>query len=237
MEIFNRRMGGALALLCLLPTAGGAAPTPCPGGVVALTFDDGPVPETEAILDALKQQGFRATFFVLGANVQAYPQIAQRIVREGHAIANHSWDHQDLTLLTPDQVDWQIRSTNQIIRQVTGVVPRFARPPYGNTNVAIRQIMANNRLTETIWSQDSWDWTGVEPADILNQLTLVPPGGVFLMHDWAPSTLAAIPQFKWYFNTYWSGSPICAGRLQATTNVQPVLDWLGQFFFVRATAW
>jgi hypothetical protein len=60
---------------------------------------------------------------------------------------------------------------------------------------------------------------------------------VFLMHDWAPNSLAAIPGFKWYFNTYWKSSPICSGRLQKTTTVQPVLDWLGLFYAVSAVAW
>ncbi|MGH9257641.1 MAG: polysaccharide deacetylase family protein [Vicinamibacterales bacterium] len=237
MGKFSRSFGGALVVSCLLASPADAAPAVCTGGIVALTFDDGPVPETEAILDALKLHGLRATFFVLGANVQAYPQIAQRIAREGHQIANHSWDHPDLALLTPEEVDWQIRATNEIIRQVTGIVPRFARPPYGSTNATVRQIIANNRLAETIWSQDSWDWAGALPSDILNQLTLVPPGGVFVMHDWAPNSLLAIPGFQWYFKTYWKSTPICSGRLQATTNVQPVLDWLGLFYSVRAVTW
>ena len=237
MGKWRRSLGGMLVALCLLPSSVDAAPPVCTGGIVALTFDDGPVPETEAVLDALKLHGLRATFFVLGSKVQTYPQIAQRIVREGHQIANHSWDHPDLALQTPQEVDWQIRATNQIIRQVTGVTPRFGRPPYGSTNETVRKILAANGLAETIWSQDSWDWADAEPSDILNQLTLVPPGGVFLMHDWAPNSLAAIPGFKWYFNTYWKSSPICSGRLQKTTTVQPVLDWLGLFYAVNAVAW
>jgi peptidoglycan/xylan/chitin deacetylase (PgdA/CDA1 family) len=211
-----------------------APPRACSGGVVALTFDDGPTPATNAVLDELNFYGLKATFFLIGWNVEAYPDIAQRIVREGHYIGNHSWDHPDLTTLTPAEMDRQLRSTNDIIRQTTGVTPRFARPPYGSTNDAVRAAMANNGLREVIWSQDSWDWSGVDQMTIFNQLTLVPPGGTFLMHDWAPNTLATISWFDWYFNEYWAASPICAGRLESTTNVQPVLDWPGLFYFVRA---
>src|SRR5207253_1581671 len=67
-------------------------PAPCAGGYVGLRFDDGPFEETSAILDSLKQYGLRATFFVVGSQVQQYPEITQRIIREGHEIANHTWD-------------------------------------------------------------------------------------------------------------------------------------------------
>ena len=70
-----------------------ASPLPCSGGVVALTFDDGPWPETNAVLDALKLYGLKATFSLQGQNVEMYPEIAQRIVKEGHYVGNHSWDH------------------------------------------------------------------------------------------------------------------------------------------------
>ena len=70
-----------------------AAPRACAGGVVALTFDDGPTPETNAVLDALKLYGLKGTFFLIGLNVEAYPDIAKRIVSEGHHVGNHSWDH------------------------------------------------------------------------------------------------------------------------------------------------
>ena len=227
-----------ILLIVSASSALAAPPLPCAGGVVALTFDDGPVPETNAVLDALKRHGLKATFFMMGFNVELYPEIAQRIVREGHYVGNHSWDHPFLTTLTEAEIDRQLRSTNDIIFQVTGVKPKFARPPYGDTNATVRNAMARNGLREVIWSQDSWDWDAEETSteDILNALTLVPPGGSYLMHDRMPNTLAAIPWIKWYFNEYWKTSPICAGRLANTTNVQPVLDWPGLYYFAEAVA-
>ena len=218
----------------MAPSVVAAQVPACSGGVVALTFDDGPTPETNAVLDELKINGLKATFFVLGWNVEAYPDVARRIVREGHQIANHSWDHKDLTTLTAAELDHEIKATNDIIRQVTGVTPKFARPPYGSTNEAVHAAMVKYGLREVIWSLDSWDWAGADQMTIFNQLTMVPPGGTFLMHDWAPNTLATIGWFSWYFNDYWAANPICAGRLERTTKVQPVMDWPGLFYFAQA---
>ena len=88
-------------------------------------------PKTDAVLDALKLYGLKATFFMVGSQVEMYPEIAQRVVTEGHYVGNHSWDHPELTTLTEAELDWQLGSTNDIILQVTGVTPKFARPPYG----------------------------------------------------------------------------------------------------------
>ena len=224
-------------VLWLMCSAVFAATTACSGGSVALTFDDGPTLETNAVLDALSLHRLKATFFLIGWNVQAYPGIAQRIVREGHHVGNHTMYHQDLTQMTVEQVDQDLKATNDVIWQVTGFRPKFARPPYGLTNATVETVMAKNGLTQVIWSQDSWDWAGASTDDILNQLTIVPPGGTIVMHDRLPNTLAAIPGIYWYFNTYWRATPICAGRLEQTTNVQPVLDWLGLFYFARAVPW
>ena len=95
--------------------------------------------------------------------------------------------------MTDAELDHQFRSTNEIIEQVTSVRPAFARPPYGNTNANVQAAMARNGLREVIWSQDSRDWTGATPDAIVRQLSLVPQGGTFMMHDRLPNALAAIP--------------------------------------------
>ena len=209
----------------------------CPGGTVALAFDDGPTPNTNLVLDALRAAHLRATFFVIGYNVALYPEIARRIVAEGHTIGNHTYDHPDLTTLSASQIDWEIRSNSDLIEQITGVRPKVLRPPYGATNDLVRTRIAANGLYEVLWTRDSWDWTGVDSTTILNQVTELQPGGVILMHDTLPATLATIPSIAWYFREYWRQSPICAGRLAPTTNVMPIDDWPGQFFFVHAVPW
>jgi peptidoglycan/xylan/chitin deacetylase (PgdA/CDA1 family) len=212
-----------------------AAPSAaCGGGFVALTFDDGPSLQTSAMLDALKQHGLKATFFLIGRNVETHPEIAARIVREGHQVGNHTWDHRDLTTMTEAELDRQFRATNEIIQQVTGTRPTFARPPFGNSSTAIKNAMARNGLREVIWSQDSLDWKGATPESIVTQLARVPPGGTFLMHDRLPNAFDAIPGISAYLKSHGNTSPICAGRLEATNAVQPVLGWPGVFYFAHA---
>ena len=230
----------AIVFAALHPTSIRAQtmPAPCAGGYVALRFDDGPFEETSAILDMLKQYNLRATFFVVGSQVEQFPDITRRIVAEGHAIANHTWSHAALADLTPAEIDQELKATQDIVKQVTGgYVPKFAGPPYGSSSDMVRTEMAKFGLREVLKSWDSGDWDGAETWQVFNQLTLVPPGGIILMHDWSPVAHDVIPDIAWYWRTYWQAAPICPGRITATTNVNPVLDWLGQYYFAKAVAW
>ena len=221
----------------LHPATASAQSAQCSGGVVALRFDDGPVPETNAILDALKQHNLRATFFVIGTQVEQHPDIAQRIIREGHELANHSWSHPPLADLTPAEVVQELKLTQDIVRRVTGFRMKLAGPPYGSTSDAVRLEMTKLGLREVMKSRDSEDWDGAERWAMFNRLTLTPPGGIYLLHDWVPSALALIPDIAWYFRTYWQRAPICAGRVVATTEVNPVLDWQGMYYHAKAAEW
>jgi peptidoglycan/xylan/chitin deacetylase (PgdA/CDA1 family) len=229
-------LGAAIAVVSSTPIAAAAAP--CSGGVVALRFDDGPYyPETNDILDALQQYHLKATFFVIGSQVQENPAIVQRMIREGHEIANHTWSHPPLADLTPAEVAQELKSTQDIVKQVTGFTPRYAGPPYGSSSNMVRQEMAKLGLREVLKSWDSGDWDGAENWMVINQLTLTPPGGIFLLHDWSPVARDVIPSIAWYFNEYWAAAPICSGRIITTTKVNPVLDWLGQYYFAEAAPW
>jgi peptidoglycan/xylan/chitin deacetylase (PgdA/CDA1 family) len=213
-------------------------PVPCSGGYVGLRFDDGPFDETSAILDLLKQYHLHATFFVVGSQAQQYPDTIRRMIAEGHAIANHTWDHVDLSTLSVADIDYQLSSTQNLIKQITGgYTPKFAGPPYGGSSDTVRAEMAKYGLTEVLKSWDSGDWDGAEEWQVFNQLTLVPPGGIILMHDWSPIAQEVIPDVDWYFNTYWKSSPICSGRIAASPSVNPVLDWLGQYYHATVTKW
>jgi peptidoglycan/xylan/chitin deacetylase (PgdA/CDA1 family) len=230
----------ALTMAVLPPTpiaAQTTTPPACSGGYVGLRFDDGPFEETSQILDLLKQYHLHATFFVVGSQVQQYPEITQRIIREGHEIANHTWDHSDLSTLTVTEMDQQLKSTQDIVKQLTGFTPKFAGPPYGGSSDVVRKEMAKYGLREVLKSWDSGDWDGAEAWQVYNQLTLVPPGGIILMHDWSPIIPDVIPQINDYFNNYWKAAPICSGRIVASTTVNPVLDWLGQYYFATVTKW
>ncbi len=99
---------------------------------IALTFDDGPHPVyTPQILDILKEHGATGTFFLIGRHVERFPEIARRIVREGHEIANHTYSHPLLMRLSDDQVKTEIAKTHQLLTGLNGQRPRFLRPPMG----------------------------------------------------------------------------------------------------------
>lgn len=164
--------------------------------ILALTFDDGPHPEfTPKLLDILRHEGVRATFYVIGRNVETYPEIARRIVAEGHEIANHSWSHPPLTSLGAARLHKEISSTSDVIQRVTGRRPRNMRPPYGAVNDRVRQAMFNEHGLDVImWSVDPLDWR--RPGAEVVRRRLVDgasPGGILLAHDIHAGTIEAMP--------------------------------------------
>lgn len=163
---------------------------------VALTFDDGPHPElTPKLLDILRHQGVRATFYVIGRNVEAYPEVARRIVSEGHEIANHTWSHPSLPSLGAARLQKEMASTTEVIQRVTGRRPTNMRPPYGAINDRVRTaIYRDHGLDVIMWSVDPLDWKR-PGAEVVRQRLVegAKPGGILLAHDIHPGTIEAIP--------------------------------------------
>jgi peptidoglycan/xylan/chitin deacetylase (PgdA/CDA1 family) len=161
-----------------------------PGGTVYLTFDDGPSPYTSSILTTLDRTGSTATFFHLGVNEGGFPHADARIRAQGSKVANHSYDHPDLTTRTPAQLR----------RQIThGPQGKCFRPPYGATNAAVRKAIAEAGLREVLWSVDTLDWTkpGVTTLAKTGRLKSIGNGTIVLMHDGGgdrTQTVAALPR-------------------------------------------
>ncbi|MBS4194284.1 polysaccharide deacetylase family protein [Lederbergia citri] len=158
---------------------------------IALTFDDGPDKIiTPQLLDILKEKGVHATFFVVGEQVSYYPQLAKRMVEEGHSIANHSWNHPELSKLYTAQVIQQLTSTNELIEKVTGVKPTLLRPPYGDFTAADALVFEKLGFKNILWSVDTIDWDGNSAENIL---TIVnrdkSPGGIVLQHNFQNTKL------------------------------------------------
>ena len=165
--------------------------------VLALTFDDGPHPElTPKLLDILRQKGVRATFFVLGSNVAKYPDIARRIVAEGHEIANHSYSHPALTKLGSARVNEEVEGTCVEIERATGRRPASMRPPYGALNGAVeRSLTQDHGLDVVLWSVDPLDWRRPGSAEVTRRLVDgAKPGAILLAHDIHPGTIEAMPE-------------------------------------------
>lgn len=152
---------------------------------VALTFDDGPHPiYTPMVLDILKQRKVRATFFVIGSQAKRYPHLVQRIVDEGHVIANHSWQHPDLTRRSPEEVQRELAETNATIAKATGRLPTLMRPPYGSLNPQVQGQLEEMGFKAILWSVDTRDWERIPPAEIMTKVRMqTRPGGIILLHD------------------------------------------------------
>lgn len=166
------------------------------GSVVAMTFDDGPHPKlTPRLLDMLKERNIKATFFVIGKCVAEYPDIAKRIVDEGHEIANHSWSHPQLTKLSPAAFDTEISQTNDAIEKATGVRPVTMRPPYGAINAGLtKRLNEEYGLSVILWSVDPLDWK-IRKSDHVSSHIIknTAPGAIILAHDIHASTVDAMP--------------------------------------------
>lgn len=167
---------------------------------IALTFDDGPDKIiTPQILDILKEKGVPATFFVVGEQVSYFPQLAKRMVEDGHTIANHTWNHPELSKLYTSQVIQQITSTNEIIERVTGVKSTLFRPPYGDYTAADALVFDKLGFKNIMWSVDTIDYSGKSAEEILSIVHRdKSPGGIVLQHNFQNTklqgTVDALPQ-------------------------------------------
>jgi len=168
---------------------------------VAVTFDDGPAPDgTPEVLDALDQAQMTATFFLVGEQVEANPDLARAINERGHDIQAHCFDHRPHRLVADPKAD--LDRTVAAIEAATGVTPTYQRPPYGRFSPGSYEACLQAGLQPVYWSAWGEDWEDVGPdriADIVNRD--LSDGAVILLHDSAryahrPSaraTAAAIP--------------------------------------------
>lgn len=152
---------------------------------IALTFDDAPDTDfTPKVLDVLKQEGVKATFFVVGNRVEKHPDIVKRMVDEGHMIGNHSYNHANLPKLSDAEFRDQIIKTDELIRQFTGYIPNIVRPPYGNISEEQIKWLASQHKKIVNWNVDSLDWKGLSAEQVrTNVLAHVSPGAIILQHS------------------------------------------------------
>ena len=181
------------------------------GNRVALTFDDGPNPRTTPlILDTLKERGVEATFFVVGRQVAENPALLRRIVAEGHAIGNHTYDHADMSKLSAAQMRDELRSTQEAVDDALGYHYPMAlmRPPYGNPYVAgsnalpaFRGVVRGEGLFPVVWTVDPGDYLlGGDPDGVVRAVARADGAGpkgegdeVVLLHDNQRQTAEALP--------------------------------------------
>ena len=173
------------------PTAAGAAgkvdcaQTLC----VALTFDDGPSIYTDGLLDVLQAHGARATFFVLGKSARVQTRTIIRMAKEGHEIGNHSWGHLNIKQLSEEEVREQVDQTNELVAEITGVEPRYFRPPYGAyDDTALGRV----HMPVILWSVDPEDWKDRDAEIVAERMREANVGAIILAHDIYASTVEAV---------------------------------------------
>ncbi|MDC2957923.1 polysaccharide deacetylase family protein [Streptomyces gilvifuscus] len=159
---------------------------------IALTFDDGPAATyTATLLTYLAQYNARATFFTVGQNVVAHPDLVRAEARAGNEVGNHSWNHPDLTKLSADQVAYQLNRTSAAIKAATGKAPTLFRPPYGAVDSTVRGATT---LSPVLWTLDTEDWKYPDAAKVTQSVVgKVQRNDVVLMHDIHPTSVAAVP--------------------------------------------
>jgi peptidoglycan/xylan/chitin deacetylase (PgdA/CDA1 family) len=153
---------------------------------VALTFDDGPdACSTPALLDLLKEVKAEAAFFCVGERVAANPELAARIVRESHLLENHSYAHNNFTnFFSSARLKTELSQTQAAIEKISGVAPKFFRPPMGLSNPRIFHTARELDLKVVGWSARGLDTQTADPRRIVARIARrLEPGGIILLHD------------------------------------------------------
>ncbi|MFF2449028.1 polysaccharide deacetylase family protein [Neobacillus sp. NPDC058068] len=151
---------------------------------IAITFDDGPNPEyTPQLLDLLKKNDVKASFFVVGAKVKKYPEIIKRMNEEGHTIGIHHYEHISSWILSPFQLKKQLRMTEQAIMECTNEKVMFYRPPWGHFNLF--SLLVSKQYKVVLWSHIFGDWKEAKGKHgLTKQLQqATEPGSILLLHD------------------------------------------------------
>jgi peptidoglycan/xylan/chitin deacetylase (PgdA/CDA1 family) len=164
---------------------------------VALTFDDGPGPFDERLLQILKDNDAKATFFLIGNKVAANPAGAKRIADAGMEIGNHTWEHPNMATIPTDDIAGQFSKANDAIAAATGRTPTLYRPAGGLSSETVRQTAARFGLAEILWDVIPFDWANDSntAATRYMLMTYIKPGSVVLFHNTYSSTVDLVYQF------------------------------------------
>ena len=177
------------------PEPAPAAPAPTVANkTIALTFDDGPGPYTEKLLDILDKYDAKATFFLIGSKVSARANTLRRMQSRGHQLGNHSWSHPELNKVSAEQLASEIDQTNNAIKQAVGTKPNIIRPPYGAFNRAVLEQFRQRGMSAVVWSVDTRDWADRNSEIVCSRAVAgARNGAVILMHDIHPTSVNAVP--------------------------------------------
>lgn len=151
-------------------------------GKIALTFDDGPHPYyTKQLLDGLKERHVKASFFILGAHAEASPELVERMAEEGHLIGNHTYNHVQLTKVNEELFKEEIRSTSEMLEEITGEAVEYIRPPFGSWDKKFEEEL---NMFPVLWTVDPLDWCSSNSDSVVRKVvSAIEENDIILMHD------------------------------------------------------
>lgn len=157
---------------------------------IAITFDDGPDPVyTPQLLDGLKERGAKASFFLMGKQAEAHPELVRRMQEEGHLIGNHTYSHIQLNKKNRETFKAELKKTNELLTQITGEEIQFVRPPYGSWDKSLETELT---MLPVLWNIDPMDWCSSNVSAIVKKVTgKARENAVILMHDEYSSSVTA----------------------------------------------
>ena len=164
---------------------------------IVLTFDDGPAgAKTSSVLNTLREHGVKATFFCIGKNIKAFPELTKQINSEGHLLANHSYHHgYFFDLQSSKKIIDELAETNKAIEESIGKTPRFFRPPYGVINPMVAKAIQAMNLLTIGWSVRSFDTLSKEKNALVARILKNLKGGdIILLHDRCDITIQVLPE-------------------------------------------
>ena len=165
---------------------------------IAISFDDGPASNyTTEILQVLKQDNIKATFFCIGNRIAGNENVLKKIKEDGHIIGNHSYSHHFwFDIFSSQKMLDDLKKMDQETERVTGMVPKLFRPPYGVTNPNLKKAIIKGNYTPVGWSVRSMDTVIRNEKKLLDKVKRsLKPGAVFLFHDTSKTTVNILPEF------------------------------------------
>lgn len=172
---------------------------------IAITIDDGPSPTgTPKVLKTLRDHGVKATFFLVGKNVQRYPELVKEILREGHSIANHSWNHPNFTKISASEAEAQILNTSKALDAIAREAGYEAQPFFrfpqgaGASNEALKNLLRKHGFANFHWAMSAHDSRTKDPQVALDtSIGMINKykKGIFLMHETHPAGVGMLPYF------------------------------------------
>lgn len=163
---------------------------------VAITFDDGPTPYTENVLELLSIYNVKATFFCIGTQIEKHSEILKKTALAGHTIGNHTYSHsRQMSIFSVEKTVGELQVTNNLIEKYTGCKPLFFRPPFGVTSPGIAKALRKTGHYVIGWNVRSLDAVIDSEEKIFNRIKgRLAPGCIILLHDTSQKTVNVLEQ-------------------------------------------